>query len=375
METRSNRTAGMDGDAALKRLRARVNAAVIATHAARVGEALLVGLSAVWLARAAELAQAQSPSDLSAALPAGVFAAASWWLERRPRRVQAVRRIDARTEQDGALLTCWEAVANERPRSPLVAQLAERLDRSGATFAFLRAAVATTPLVFALPCASAAVYAYAASREPASLAPDLATGSIAGSADAVARAAADARAAVRGDPVRGDPVREGAARDAQALAGDVRALHDSAAAAAHAPSPAALRDLAERARAQARGAPPGSELARTLSALAAALAASESSDARANADAVATGSGSTPAGSTPATAGGSAVSDALSSAAAGPASTAPPGAESATTTVAAGTPPVAPDPGRARTISGGAWWAPRYDAVVERWIEARRVPR
>jgi hypothetical protein len=370
VEPRTNRIAGGDDDAASQRLRARVNVAVIATHAARVGETLLVGLSAVWLARAAELAQAQTDGGLSAALPAGVFAAASWWLERRPRRVQAVRRIDARTQQDGALLTCWEAVANGRPRSALVARLAERLDRSGATFAFLRAAVATTPLVFALPCAAAAVYAYAASREPASLAPDVATASLASGADAVALAAAAAR-----DAGRGDPVREAAARDALALAGDVRALHDTPAGAAQAPAPAALRDLEQRARAQASSAPPGSELARALSTLATALAAGESSDARASSDTDATGSHPAPAGITPATASGSGPSDARSAPGAGSAPAVSPGAESTTTTTATATPPAEPAPARAGTISGGAWWAPRYDAVVERWIEARRIPR
>lgn len=184
---------GEPHSAVLLRLVERVNAALVAAHVARAGEALAVGLSVFFCARAASFAETTAVADAFDALPAAAFAAAAWWLERRPRALDVVRRIDAATARDGALVACWEAARERREPGSLVPLLAQRLDAAGARAAFARAAAATTPLVLALPCAAAAVYAYARTHEEPPVRNLLdARASAVSAADAVARAAARA---------------------------------------------------------------------------------------------------------------------------------------------------------------------------------------
>lgn len=364
----------------LRRLHARVRTALAAAHVARGGEALAVGLSVLFCVRAVELATSSLNEGWIAALPAASFAAAAWWLERRPSAVDVVRSIDVRLQRDGALFACWEASRANRAVTGLVALLAERLEAVGARAAFARAAVMTTPLVLALPCATAAVYAYAASRAAVHVgveAEELRS-AVARAADGVAGAASRSAS----NPTS-DGALTAAARDAVGLAERVRALLAAPREAVPALDVDALRDASTDARVSSRAAEPGSELASALDTLASRLAdlaasaqSAPESPARAarNSAVAALGDGAVPG----VTASGSATA---------PPSGARVGSETSpvpdTALAAAATTP-ADRTGEARglasnvrpsPISGGPWWPARYDAVVERWIEARRIPR
>jgi hypothetical protein len=355
----------MELDVRLRSVRAGLIQAQLAASVAQIFEAALVGISAAWIAAAARILESGSSgaAPWSDGLVAGLAAGAAWWLERRTARAELVRRIDRRRGLDGALITLWQTTQGSSGERPALASaLAGRVAPKSGRAALLAAALATTPLILALPCGSAALYAAALARDSAGAsAPAASAGTLGELARELRRTALERRAQVPGD----------------ATAGAALALAEAAQASPTGSQPAASTGIAQpgtdelRASATrlAQAAQPGSELQRALRRLEAALAPA------------ALPSGAGPAGPSAATgAPGPGASGSAGLHSAGSGAPADPGAGVSGAAPNAQDPAARVAPASAATdapasISNGPWWDPRYDAVVQRWIEARRILR
>jgi hypothetical protein len=304
---------------------------------------------------------------LAATLAAGASLAEHWPDER-----SLVRQLDVRRGLRGALLTFWErrAPALEGERFPRL--LAERLQPSVRGLALARAGLPRQLAWIALPCAAAALWAWTLDRSPMGSARDAAAAEVERAARALL-AQADARSAepVRTpstDPSRAEAGADGPVEAARALASEALELARGAEAGA---SGERLGPLArELARVGAR--PDATDLRGAFEPLRAAVerlrdllpgapttagpadgrgASASPGDARSGAgEGAADGAGGAVASSTRAP---------VDAPAAGAAARPP-----ATTPADAGA--------TSGTVAGGAWWDPRYDALVSSWIESRR---
>ena len=142
-------------------LAARVHFARRGLAAARAGECILLGASALCLTLAATAASGATLAAGDAWLVAGLCAALAsraWWIEHRRAPAQVARAIDRARHLDGALLTAWEVEA----RGDAVGlALALRVTRRIGAREALRAVLPFTAPLLALPFAAAALLALA----------------------------------------------------------------------------------------------------------------------------------------------------------------------------------------------------------------------
>lgn len=352
-------------------LERRLRRALATARARRAIESVACGFSAAALVLAIELLQRESSSagPSLAWTIAALAAALAWWLEHAPERRETIERIDRRSAFDGALATFDELISEARPRrsrlfrTELARRLVGRWQASGAS----RAVLPSHPAMLAVPCACAALWIWAR-EQPARVAdvPALGSASLSAALERVERRASDHAGA--------------ASAAALALVDDWRRAADAGHAGAQ-----TLTELAARAK-SLRDDP--SLPADVRAALAAAL-----DDAGVEAGAPLRASLGDTAFDAPelgvpaeASRAGLAGSAASSSARPGESRSGSTGAASGSAAPDTGTATELPLPRSTSTASGvtsanssaaaaGPWWAPRYDAVVERWIEARRLQR
>jgi len=373
-------------------LKRRLRRAYTASIAVRALESIGVG----WFACALALSAAHFESPPGAAPAwwpgsiAGVCAALSWWLEGVPEFDRFVRRVDQRGALGGALTTAFDALSRARP-SLLAALLVEQIERAVSPRACLAAALPRTPAVLAAPLlglalflvdvdarssapARPATFAEASlallgaaqdlrAASPASAAPSTADSPGAASATiAVAEVAREAERTARALADLG--ARDPSVSEFDRLQKDLDALR---ARLIHAPESAA--GLAELAR------------ARTLWAIDAARTALGAELASAGSRAQ-TGSSIAPsAGASVASSNSGAPASVAGSGAGSESSVASRAGEGRMSAPNAGVTPVdgaganATTPATEHGTATLRWWAPTYDAVVERWAEARRGAR
>lgn len=342
---------------------------------ARVGaEAAFLGASVGTLVLGVARLEARAHANVPvfAALLAAFCAALGWWLERRPTRAQTVRRIDRRCALDGGLVTLSErgSAPTERLRELLARRLGPRVGGS----ALVRAVAPAHPGMLALPCLAIAFHLWTRSAQlDIESHPEPASGRVASSAlDRLDRRAHEA--------VRDRTVSAEVSAQLVELSETLRRLsNERPMEPLGATGRASTRELAsvlERASALARDArlDPGLRSA-VNDALREARLEARGSALRAGSTAAASSSNpsGSNAGSSSSTTSSDAGGDAESNERVGKRSEEPRSAVPSAN-VAAPTTTTAAESARA-VSSAGTWWSPRYDAVVERWVESRRGPR
>jgi hypothetical protein len=342
----------------------------------------------------------------------GILATLGWWLERRPDIAAVVRRIDRRAGWSGELVTAFEVGRRNSARPPatevertLAGRVAARLSLKRC----LRAAAPSSVALLALPFASAAVLllaldaageragsdgSSAATAVPGRAGSGAASGSLASAARSLRSAAARSAAAAEAETARELLALADAADELRRELGS--SAHDASAADALSEQAARLRDLAARTRLDPAST---AEIEQAERALAAARIewSRDRADAR-GANRV-SGAGVPPHPAPDSDSAAASGSGARSAAAdRGSASASVPGGRStdvggeqdrpARAAAGAGgtqdqdrtspSPRTAAGPGletEERGADSGRWWAQRYDAVVERWVETLRADR
>lgn len=378
-------------DAVGRVLERRLRRAFAVSLAARALESIGIG----WFACALTLCADQWGTSPSTALPwwagsiAGVCAALSWWLEARPNYARFVRSVDRRNTLDGALATAVDTLERARTdarRNSLSMLLVERVESDVTGRAMFAAAWPRTPTVLAAPLLGLALFLIGLDARDVSSGP---APTLAEAASALSEAARELRTSSSAASATAGAAAPGAAqaaiadlvREADSLA---RSLADRAAGRAERgdvarlqPALDALRSNLIRAASTAQSAAISSAEARALSAVDAARAALGSELAQA-----ADGARTSPfAGdSTPST--GAGTPSITSSNGPGAQSGVAPSVTdgrmvppNAGTTPVDGAGPTATTPAIEHGTASLRWWAPTYDAVVERWAEARRDAR
>ena len=135
---------------------------------ARGAEAFLLGSSVLLVALAAAVVSGVELATLDAwgaAVLAGGFAAASWWLERRPEPHRIALDVDRATRQDGRLLTAFESEGGA-PDAPLTRLLAREVRERLSPGAAVRAALPNSMPFLALPFLAAALLASVLEARP-----------------------------------------------------------------------------------------------------------------------------------------------------------------------------------------------------------------
>jgi hypothetical protein len=319
---------------------ARVRAAYRGRSLLVALESAVIGASAGIAALAAAIAGRAEPRDAQTIALLALVAtlgAVSWWLERRAAIGDVARAIDARADWHGALTTAFESEARA-DASPVAALLARRLAPSVPTRRFLGGEARSSSMVLAAPFLAAAFLgAVSEGRSAAQSAP----------------VSASSRGPARGPRGSAPGALSARAEDLRAEAERLAALPGR--------SPeeeAALRSLAEEAqRLAAQAGRPETPLAR-LEGEAAELAR------RIEALRGATPEAGVATGDQRGTMGG--PESPVDAAGDGSMRDTPPSSPPAD--ARPGTPP-APGSG----VGASRWWPERYDAIVERWVEARRA--
>ena len=181
-----------------------------ATALAYVAEAVLVGAFASLTALAAIAWQGSTLASLGAwgaALLAGGFAGASWWLSVRVLPADIARRIDRSLGHKGGFVTAWEGVSRSRP-SGLVLLLARGIQKRTPLALAKRAVLPNSMPFLALPFLGATLLAIVRSDDGGeSLAPDWVP-RVAGFAAAMGDVEAAARAGFGTEEIDADVLRE-----------------------------------------------------------------------------------------------------------------------------------------------------------------------
>jgi hypothetical protein len=386
------RNIDVEASADVRTLEQRMRLAYALFWSSRALESLALG----WLACASTLACAvlsrsespgpPGPQAWAASTIAGVCAALAWWFEHAPECARFVRRVDAQSGAEGAVVTAVEA-ARDRARNPVSGLLVARIVARVPARAWTRAAAPRAIAVLAAPLLGLAI-ALAAIDAASS-----ATGASTGGTFAAASLASAARslravAAHPGAPGASEPLAPGGAPLAR-LAGEL----DTAARemAIGGSNPNRLRNELARLEQEllkvAGTVDPRSEVgAAVASGLDAASSARSGLELARMAEPAA---GARPgshtaegerAGASPGDA------DAARALLAGSATN---GRMSAPGEPNAGAPtPGARDPasgagatlgsraaGSEGALASGRWWPSTYDAVVERWVEGSRGER
>ncbi|MBK7876767.1 MAG: hypothetical protein IPJ77_13650 [Planctomycetes bacterium] len=343
----------------------RVRAAALVVECGLVGLAAgLVTATAARFAGRAELGPVLGAATLSA-LAAGL----AWWVERAPDTRTLVHQLDARGAHHGALFTAWECAQRASGVGGLGPVLVARVLPAVRGSAAWRPCLRVRAAILAGVCAAIGLCAWAYEQPHA--APQPGWDVLARAADGVQRAAPSAAAA-----------RPAAAASMEDLARRARALAEQRLARPADGEPA-VGEL-EALAAAAEAIEPGSEDARSAleafgSVVDQRLAEARGSLAIAPPRLGPSGSGERPSGAVGAAGGGLLDASGPEQRGAGAAE----GTASASVTSALaplprtepsqGPPSSAPSEPAVR--ADGPWWAPRYDAVVSRWIEVRRGPR
>lgn len=410
MDASSRPGRAADADAA-RDLYGLVRSAVRFLVSIRVAECALIGVSVAGLTIAAGILSgdsSSSPALRAAGALGAVFAASGWWLERRPDIASVVRRIDRREGWSGELVTAFEVgrgVAAGRSASEIGELLGRRVAAQVSLARCLRAAAPSSAALLALPFASAAVLFLAIEATRAADTTDegrvdaraLAAAGVEAVADSLSSAAQHLRQA-SSRAVAAGPVASEEAREMLALA---TAAEDVRRELASGRLPArVMRDLddqAARLQALASAARTDRALATDLDQAERALNAARRDLAQARgADPLRLpqAGGDGPASDVPGDSAWSSTSGQRPPASAGVSQTPSTPARdpgSSTGRPGAGSPggggdraptgvPAPDTAGDAllteeRGTTGGRWWAQRYDAVVERWVEAQREER
>ena len=350
---------------------ALVRAAHRARNAARAGESVLLGVTALLVTLAAAAASGSPPGGLACWLAGGLGAVAcgaSWWREHRTSLAETARAADRNLRRDGALVTAFE-VDSETHRATagrseiarlLLARVAERLRPADAR----RAVLPSPTLPIVAPILGAAVLALALEDSRRETLEQALGGVGTGMARAIERAKVEALEAAVDGGVDSEHAGElvdlelavaklqrkldDGASEPEEVAAEARALDEELGALARKldPTSAAFRRL-DDARAWLDTARRGLE----------ALAGEERREPG-SAGAGEGGDGELAAGGRDGTMSGQ--SEAIE--APGSGSEAPPG------------PAPAPSSGGADAgLAAGRWWPGHRDALVERWVEARRA--
>lgn len=340
---------------------------------ARVGlEAILIGTCVGTVVLG--VARLEAPgSATSPALLAASFAALGWWLERRPTRVETVRRIDRRCGLDGGFVT-WSECGGA-PARRFGELLARRIDARLPRSAIVRAAAPAHPGMLALPCLAIAFYLWTRS-DASEIEPRPAPGSARMASAALDRLDARARAAIQDRTGNLE-----ANAQLVELASELRRLSkagvaDRTGTIAHSTAEE-LASLLARGRALERDERLDPDLRSTLNDVLHELRSAAQTSDLASKDPTASSSAS--ATRSDASAGGSrstnSDSEGQQPTTVGQAGALPSEPRGVGVTPGVAVPATTAGKPARGVSSAGTWWSPRYDAVVERWVEARRGPR
>jgi hypothetical protein len=388
----SSPTSPLARDEVGRELKRRLRRAFAASIAVRALESLGVGWLACALALSAAhlgVGSASGPAWWPGSI-AGVCAALSWWLEGDSNFDRFVRRVDRRNALGGALTTALDSLARARP-GVLVALLVERIEHEVSPRACIAAAFPRTPAVLAAPLLGLALFLADVDARSGALAqpPTLAEASHAllaaaqdlrGAAPSTAAPSTARSPAAAAQASNADLARE-TERTARALAdlasrertkGDLDRLQQDL---------GVLRERLVREALETTPVLADPVRSRALGAIDAARTAVGAELENAGSRAQAAPSVVTPAGAPSAASNSGTAAIATANGAGGDTSVASSAVDGRMSAPNAGVTPVdgAGATGTTPAIEHGTptlrWWAPTYDAVVERWAEARRGAR